>query len=72
MSQLDRPNDFSARSTVLPPSVIGELLALMDTVGALAGNGSPAYRDGYDRAIGEVRELLADRLDELGVKVEQL
>ncbi len=57
---------------IATPVVTAELLALMDTVGALHGNGGPAYRDGYDRAIGEVRELLADRLDELGVKVEEL
>lgn len=52
--------------------VTAELLALAEKVAALHGNGGPTYRDGYDAAIGAVRELIADRCDELGVKVEEL
>ncbi len=57
---------------VATPVVTAVLLALADATNTLHGNGGPVYRDGYDRAIGDVRELIADRLEELGVKVEEL
>lgn len=55
------------------PVVTAELLSLADKI-ARTGTDLVAEEDrnGYDRAIGDVRDLIADRLAELGVKVEDL
>lgn len=57
---------------VASPVVVAELLALGDRVAALAAAGDDRYNAGYDDAVGAFRELIADRCDELGVKVEDL